>query len=71
MDNLLKIKQRTVYGQTWYYPACDKSQALARISGEGTLTVAALNIIKNDLKFNIEITRDYTVDPSYLHVKRA
>lgn len=56
MVNLIKIEQREVYGNTLFYPACDKSRALARISGKVTLTLGALGIIKNELKFNIEFT---------------
>lgn len=42
MDISIKIELRQVYGETKFYPACDKALRLAQIAGTKTLTRATL-----------------------------
>tara|TARA_R110002126_G_scaffold162071_1_gene310029 strand:+ start:813 stop:992 length:180 start_codon:yes stop_codon:yes gene_type:complete len=42
----LFINPREVYGRTLYYPACDQSKLLAKLSGKATFTTETIDIIK-------------------------
>jgi len=41
------VNERSVYGNTMVYPACDKAKAFANIAGTKTLTLETVQQIKN------------------------
>jgi len=41
------VNERSVYGNTMVYPACDKAKAFANIAGTKTLTFETIAEIKN------------------------
>lgn len=42
----LKIEVRTIYGRKMYYPHCDQSKLLLKISGQKTFTEENIKTIK-------------------------
>jgi len=54
MTDTLTVSQKSNYGQTVYYPACDLSYLFSRIANTTTLTARALRQIE-DHGFKIEI----------------
>lgn len=48
----LTIEPRDVYGQTKFYPACDKSRIFAKLLGQTTFTRANLTLM---LKLGVQI----------------
>lgn len=50
---IIAIQPRTVYGRTYYYPACPKAQTFADMVGQSTLTKQNLQHI---LRLGVEIT---------------
>lgn len=56
IEKTIKVTMREVYGNTSYYPACDKSEILALIANTKTLTKRTLQLAK-DLGFDIKITQ--------------
>tara|TARA_R110000744_G_scaffold36656_2_gene84532 strand:+ start:216 stop:407 length:192 start_codon:yes stop_codon:yes gene_type:complete len=59
MTNTLTVTQKTNYGQTVYYPACDLAELFASIAHTTTLTSHALRQIE-DHGFKVEIERPTT-----------
>jgi len=56
MADTLTVTQKTNYGQTVYYPACDLAQLFANIANTTTLTSRALRQIEgHGFKVKIEI----------------
>jgi hypothetical protein len=53
----IHIYSRTVYGNQVIYPACQAAEAFAAIAGTKTLTLAALQQIKN---LGFEIVENHT-----------
>lgn len=49
----IKVTQRDVYGNSLFYPACEKAEILAMISNSKTLTRRTLKLAK-DLGFDIQ-----------------
>ena len=41
------VNEKSVYGNTMVYPACDKAKAFANIAGTKTLTFETIAEIKN------------------------
>jgi len=41
------VNEKSVYGNTMIYPACDKAMAFANIAGTKTLTFETITEIKN------------------------
>jgi hypothetical protein len=41
------VNERSVYGNTMIYPACDKAKVFANIAGTKTLTFETVQQIKN------------------------
>jgi len=50
----IQIKVKNHYGNTIYYPACDKSSLLARLAGTKTLTPESIRTIK-ELGYNVQV----------------
>ena len=50
----IQIEIKNHYGNTMYYPACDKSRLLARLAGTKTLTPESLRTIK-ELGYNVQV----------------
>lgn len=50
----IKVVVREVYGNTLYYPGCDKAETLALIANSKTLTRRTLQLAK-DLGFEIKL----------------
>jgi len=50
----IQIEIKNHYGNTMYYPACDKSRLLARLAGTKTLTFEAIRTIK-ELGYAVQI----------------
>jgi len=50
----IQIEVKTHYGNTMYYPACEKSSLLARLAGTKTLTPEAIRTIK-ELGYNVQV----------------
>jgi len=50
----IEIEVKNHYGNTMYYPACDKSSLLARLAGTKTLTPEAIRTIK-ELGYSIQV----------------
>jgi hypothetical protein len=50
----IQIEVKNHYGNTMYYPACDKSSLLARLAGTKTLTPEAIRTIK-ELGYNVQV----------------
>lgn len=48
----IQIEIKNHYGNTMYYPACDKSRLLARLAGTKTLTPESIRTIK-ELGYNV------------------
>jgi len=44
---LVYVNEKSVYGNTMVYPACDKAKAFANIAGTKTLTLETIQEIKN------------------------
>tara|TARA_R110000751_G_scaffold132810_1_gene235363 strand:- start:37 stop:267 length:231 start_codon:yes stop_codon:yes gene_type:complete len=59
MTDTLTVTQKSNYGQTVYYPACDLAQLFANIANTTTLTSHALAAIEAH-GFKIEIERPTT-----------
>lgn len=57
MEKTVKIRVKTVYGNTLYYPANKPASLFAAIAGTSTLTYGVLKTIK-DLGFAVEIVQD-------------
>lgn len=51
----LILEQRHVYGNTFFYPSCDKSRLFASLRGTKTLTRTDIDIIK-ELGYQIQVT---------------
>lgn len=43
---IVHVLIKTVYGETKFYPACDKAEVFAAIAGTKTLTQQTINQIK-------------------------
>jgi hypothetical protein len=54
----ITVKKKSVYGKSFYYPACNTSLALTKLLGKKTLTVKHLNVIKTEMGFNIKLEAD-------------
>lgn len=50
----IEIEVKSHYGNTLYYPVCDKSILLARLAGTKTLTLESILTIK-ELGYNIKV----------------
>ena len=59
MTDTLTVTQKTNYGQTVYYPACDLAELFASIAHTTTLTSHALAAIEAH-GFKVEIERPTT-----------
>lgn len=53
MDTLIRITAKSVYGAIKYYPANSQAELLCKLSGQKTLTLEQLSVIKN-MGFTIE-----------------
>lgn len=49
----ITIEEKTVYGNTLYYPICPKAKAFAYLSKTTTLSEDTLRTIKNNLGYSI------------------
>jgi hypothetical protein len=58
-DMNITIEVRDVYGQTMYYPVCDKAKLFAQIAGTKTLTQDTLRKIEL-LGYGVTATRTVT-----------
>jgi hypothetical protein len=54
MNKAIQVTVKDVYGARNIYPACEASKLLAKLAGTKTITVAALNIIKQ-LGYEVEV----------------
>jgi hypothetical protein len=52
----IQVTVKDVYGARTIYPACDTAKLLAKLAGTKTITVAALNTIKQ-LGYEVEVTQ--------------
>jgi hypothetical protein len=59
MNTNINVEVRDVYGQTVFYPMCDKAKLFAQIAGTKTLTTDVLNKIR-ELGYSISATRIVT-----------
>ena len=50
----IQIEIKNHYGNTMYYPACDKSRLLARLAGTKTLTPESIHTVK-ELGYNVQV----------------
>ena len=50
----IQIEIKNHYGNTMYYPACDKSRLLARLAGTKTLTREAIRTIQ-ELGYHVSV----------------
>ncbi len=46
LKNTIRISPKDVYGNTLYYPVCDKAKAFAKLTQTKTLTPEHLRIIR-------------------------
>lgn len=59
------IHQQQVYGNMLYYPQCNISRSLAKLTGKKTLTREALGIIQNELGYELRhMPMEIKVDPN-------
>jgi hypothetical protein len=57
MTQTISIKKKEVYGQTKFYPACEKSKIFAKLLGQQTLTKQNLKTIAL-LDYEITLEQD-------------
>ena len=57
----ITVTVKTVYGETRVYPACETSALLAKLTGNKTLTVEAMKVIKA-LGYSIDFSQGETVE---------
>ena len=63
----LEILIKNVYGNTLYYPRNGAAQALAKIAGKKTFSIADLKVAYNELGFEIDyVHADSFINPELL-----
>jgi len=48
MDKTISISEKTIYGETKFYPACDKSRMFCELAGTKQVTNQIIKICKDN-----------------------